>query len=62
MAQLHPHLWHTHPDVSPFVPLNAAHLVHNFAGLAAQGRGADSASRQPDSMRTGLSSATMPAL
>lgn len=52
MAQLHPHLWNTHPDVSPFVPLNAAFLqAGHLAGLAAQNRGADSSQRQPESMQ-----------
>jgi len=57
MAQLHPHLWHTHPDVSPFVPLNAALVAQNFAGLAAQGRGAEAAARQPESMQVDSTSA-----
>ena len=60
MAQLHPHLWHTHPDVSPFVPLAAAQLSlqrMDFAGLAQQGRGSESSSRQPESMQVDSTSA-----
>jgi len=60
MAQLHPHLWHTHPDVSPFVPLAAAQLSlqrMDFAGLAAPGRSSDSSARQPESMQIDSTSA-----
>ena len=59
MAQLHPHLWNTHPDVSPFVPLNTAFLqAGHLAGLASQNRGADCAQRQPESMQ--VDSAAVP--
>jgi len=61
MAQLHAHLWHTHPDVSPFVPLAQSALVRamDYAGLA-QGRGSDSSARQPESMQVDSTSGAAP--
>ena len=49
MPQLHTHLWRTHPDASPFVPLNA--FMQAASGLAARQAAADSSVRQPDSMQ-----------
>ena len=62
MAQLHAHPWHTHPDVSPFVPpsMTAKLLAGGmkFAGLSTQ-TAADTAStvRQPESMQVDSSGA-----
>ena len=66
MAQLHAHLWHTHPDVSPFVPLAAAQLsLHrmDFAGLprAANTSMVEMAApqRQPESMQIDSTAASV---